>query len=382
MSIVIKEVTDKATLKKFVAFNAKLYEGNPYHVPTLIEDELMTLERDRNPAFEFCESIYYLAYRENEIVGRIAGIINHRANETWNQHYARFGFLDFIDDGEVSGALFRAVEKWAVEKGMNGMQGPLGFTDLDHEGLLVWGFDRLGTMATSYSYPYYKEHLAQLGYEKEQDWQEYLITIPKSIPEKHKRIAEIVLEKYGLKIKKFKRTKDIWPYAEKIFLLWNEAYKPLYGYSELSPKQIQYYIKMYIPMLRLDMITLVVREEDDTVVGLAITLPSLSKALQKVKGRLYPFGWIYLLKALYVTGKEKIADLYIMGVLPEYQNKGVNALLFYDLIPVFNKIGFSHAETNPELEINTKMQSQWDDFEKEHIKTRRAFFKPLTNPLI
>ncbi|MDR0412505.1 MAG: hypothetical protein LBH61_01685 [Dysgonamonadaceae bacterium] len=375
MSIVIKEVTDKAALKKFITFNIKLYEGNPYHVPTLIEDEFMTLDKDRNPAFEFCESIYYLAYKGKKIVGRIAGIINHRANETWNQQYARFSFLDFIDDAEVSKALFQAVEKWAVGKGMKSIQGPLGFTDLDHEGLLIWGFDRMGTMATSYNFPYYKEHLDQLGYEKEQDWQEFLIKIPESVPEKHGRISEIVLKKYGLKIKKFKRTKEIWPYAKKIFLLWNEAYRPLYGYSELSDKQIEYYIKMYIPMLRLELITLVIREEDDTVVGLAITLPSLSKAMKKAKGRLLPTGWFYLLKALY--GKGDVVDLYIMGVLPEYQNKGVNALLFYDLIPVFNKVGFSLAESNPELEINRKMQSQWDDFDTEHIKTRRAFVKKL-----
>ncbi|MDR0680294.1 MAG: hypothetical protein LBG15_00355 [Dysgonamonadaceae bacterium] len=375
MSIVIREVTDKATLKKFVSFNIKLYKESPYHVPTLIEDELMTLRKDRNPAFEFCESIYYLAYKDNKIVGRIAGIINHRANETWNQQYARFGFLDFIDNEEVSKALFQAVEKWAVGKGMNGIQGPLGFTDLDHEGLLVWGFDRMGTMATSYSFPYYKEHLARLGYEKDQDWQEFLIKIPEEVPEKHRRISEIVLKKYGLKIKKFKRTKEIWPYAKKIFLLWNEAYRPLYGYSELSPKQIEYYIKMYIPMLRLELITLVVREDDDAVVGLAITLPSLSKALKKAKGRLIPVGWFYLLKTLY--GKGNVVDLYIMGVLPEYQNKGINALLFYDLIPIFNKLGFSCAESNPELEMNRKMQSQWDDFDTEHIKTRRAFIKKL-----
>jgi GNAT superfamily N-acetyltransferase len=375
MSVEIREVTNKVLLKKFVCFNIKLYKGNPYHVPGLIDDELMTLEKERNPAFEFCESVYYLAYKENKIVGRIAGIINHRANETWNQKYARFSFLDFIDDEEVSKALLGAVEKWAAEKGMNGMQGPLGFTDLDHEGLLVWGFDRVGTMATAYSFSYYKDHLAKLGYEKEQDWQEYLITVPREVPEKHHRISEIVLKKYGLKVMKFKKTKEIWPYAEKIFLLWNEAYKPLYGYSELSPKQIEYYIKMYIPMLRLEMITVIVRETDDSVVGLGIALPSLSKALQKAGGRLFPIGWYYLLRALY--GKGNLGDLYIMGVLPEYQNKGVNAVIFSDMIISFNKLGYGYAETNPELELNTKMQSQWADFEHEHIKTRRAFIKHL-----
>ena len=375
MAVKIVEVIDKSSLKKFVEFNIELYTGNPYHVPGLMEDELMTLRKDKNPAFEFCESVYYLAYKEDKIVGRIAGIINHRANETWNQKYARFSFLDFVDDEEVSNALFETVEKWALKKGMNGIQGPLGFTDLDHEGLLVWGFDRLGTMATSYSFPYYKEHLEKLGYVKDQDWNEFLVRIPEEVPEKHSRISEIVLKKYGLKVKKFKRISEIWSYARRIFELWNEAYKPLYGYSELSDKQISYYIKMYIPMLRLDLITLIVRELDDKVIGLAITLPSLSKALQKSKGLLLPFGWFYLLKALY--GKGEVVDLYIMGVLPEFQNKGVNALLFNDLIPIFKRRGFVYAETNPELELNFKMQSQWADFDVEHHKTRRAFIKHL-----
>ncbi|KAA6303454.1 MAG: hypothetical protein EZS26_000005 [Candidatus Ordinivivax streblomastigis] len=375
MEIELKEVVNTSQLRQFVTFNIKLYESNPYHVPGLISDELMTLDRKKNPAFEFCESIYFLAYKNKQIVGRIAGIINHRANETWNQKYARFSFMDFVDDETVSSALLQAVESWAIAKGMNGIQGPLGFTDLDHEGLLVWGFDQMGTMATAYSFPYYQEHLAKLGYVKDQDWQEFHIQIPKKIPEKHQRISTIVLEKYGLQIKKFKRTKDIWPYARKIFELWNEAYKPLYGYSELSPKQIEYYIKMYIPMLRLDMITLVVRKEDDAVIGIAITLPSLSKALKKAKGSLFPIGWFHLLKSLY--GKGKVVDLYIIGVLPEYQSKGVNALMFCDLIPVFNKIGFEYAESNPELETNTKIQSQWDYFETKHVKTRRAFIKQL-----
>jgi hypothetical protein len=376
MSIIIKEVTDKSTLRQFIAFNIRLYKDSPYHVPALIADEMMTLDRKKNPAFEFCESVYYLAYKDNKIVGRIGGIINYKANEIWNQQYARFSFLDFIDDKEVSKSLFDAVEKWAVEKGMNGIQGPLGFTDLDHEGLLVWGFDRMGTMATAYSFPYYPEHLAQLGYVKDQDWKEFHIQIPSSVPEKHRRISEIVLKKYGLKIQKFKKVKDIWPYARKIFLLWNEAYKPLYGYSELSPRQIDYYVKMYIPMLRLDMITLVIREEDDAVVGVGITMPNLSKALRKAKGKLFPFGWLYLLKTLY--GKGKVVDLYIIGILPEYQSKGVNAAIFCDLIPVFNKIGFTYAESNPELELNMKVQSQWLDFETEHVKTRRAFIKHLS----
>jgi GNAT superfamily N-acetyltransferase len=373
MSVIIQEVTSKFALRQFVKFNIELYKDNRYHVPGLIADEIMTLDKDKNPAFEFCESIYFLAYKDDKIVGRIAGLINHRANETWNQRYARFGFMDFVDDEEVSKALFQAVEQWAAQQEMDGLQGPLGFTDLDHEGLLIWGFDKVGTMATAYSAPYYQEHMDKLGYVKEQDWQEFHIRIPKEVPEKYKRIAEIALKRNGLKIMKFKHTREIWPYAKKIFQLVNDAYKPIYGYSELSPKQIDHYIKMYIPLLRLDFITVITRESDDAVVGLGLTLPSLSQALKKAKGRLFPTGWYYLLKALY--GKTSIVDLYIMGVLPEYQNKGVNAIIFYDLIPIFNKAGIHYAESNPELEINWKMQSQWEDFDAKHVRTRRAYIK-------
>jgi GNAT superfamily N-acetyltransferase len=374
MAITITEVTNRFALKKFVKFNIKLYKDNPYHVPGLVGDEMMTLSRKKNPAFDFCESVYFLAYRDEKIVGRIAGIINHRSNETWNQQYARFGFVDFIDDEEVSSALFEAVENWAITKGMKGVHGPLGFTDLDHEGLLVWGFDRLGTMATAYSFPYYKEHIEKLGYMKDQDWKEFLITIPNGIPEKYQRIAKIVEEKYGFKVKKFKKTGEIWPYARRIFELLNEAYKPLYGFSELSPKQIDYYVKMYIPMLRLDLVTLILDDNND-VVGLGITLPSLSKALKKAKGYLLPFGWAYLLRALY--GKNDVVDLYIIGVLPKYQNKGINSLIFSDLIPIYNHIGYQYAESNPELELNHKVQSQWENLEREHHKTRRAYIKHL-----
>ncbi|GHU90473.1 hypothetical protein FACS1894155_08890 [Bacteroidia bacterium] len=377
MSIIIKEVGTEQELKQFVEFNIKLYEGCPYHVPGLISDEMMTLSRKKNPAFDFCEAKYFLAYREGMIVGRIAGIINHEANKQWNEKNVRFGFIDFIDDENVSAALISAIEKWGREKGMTAIHGPLGFTDMDHEGLLVWGFGEVGTMATTYSYPYYKDHLAKLGYEKDQDWNEFKINIPKEVPEKYARISQIVLKKYGLKIVKFKKTREIWPYAQKIFELWNEAYKPLYGYSRLTPKQIEYYIKMYIPMLSLDLVTLVVKEEDDSVVGIAITLPSLSKALKKAKGKLFPIGWMHLLQALY--GNNNVVDLYIIGVAPEYQNKGVNALMFNDLIPIFNQKGYVYAESNPELELNTKMQSQWEDYDVVHHKTRRAFIKKLND---
>ncbi|MCL2649981.1 MAG: hypothetical protein FWD60_03010 [Candidatus Azobacteroides sp.] len=376
MAVKIIEATSEEQLKEFVKFNIDLYKGDPYHVPGLISDEMMTLSKSKNPAFEFCEAKYFMAYKDDALVGRIAGIINHRANKIWNHESVRFSFMDFIDDYEVSAALFKAVENWGKAKGMNIIQGPLGFTDLDHEGLLVYGFEEVATMATCYSYPYYAEHVEKLGFKKEQDWHEFKIQIPKEVPERFQRIADIVSKKYGLKVKKFKRTREIWPYATKMFKLWNEAYKPLYEYSELSPKQIEYYIKMYIPMLRLDLVTLIIREEDDAVVGLGLTLPSLSKALQKAEGKLLPIGWVHLLKGMY-SKSNKILDLYIIGVAPEYQNKGVNAMIFADLIPIFNKYGFVYAESNPELEINTKVQSQWESFETQHHKTRRAFVKHL-----
>lgn len=375
MSVVIREVTGKKELKQFVKFNIELYKDSPYHVPGLIEEEMVTLDREKNPAFELCDSVYFLAYRGDKVVGRIAGMINRRSNETWNQKHARFGFMDFIDDNEVVDALFGAVEKWAIEQGMDAMHGPMGFTDMDHEGMLVEGFDQMGTMAAIYNYPYYPQQVERLGYTKDQDWHEFKIYIPDGVPEKHLRIGEIVKKKYGLKILKFKKTKEIMPYAQRIFETLNESYAPLYGFARLTQHQIDYYVKMYIPMLRLDLITLIIREEDDAVVGFGISLPHLSHAMRKAKGHLFPFGWIYLLKAL--KTKPKVIDLYLTGVLPEYQNKGVNALLFNDLIPVYRSLGVEYAESNPELASNNAVQAQWDYFKREHHKTRRAFIKEL-----
>ncbi len=377
MSVQVREVRGKKELRQFVKFNIDLYKENPYHVPGLIDEELVTLDKKKNPAFEVCDAVYFLAYKDGKIAGRIAGMVNRRSNETWQQKYARFGFVDFIDDQEVTDALFGAVEKWARGQGMEAIQGPMGFTDLDHEGMLIDGFDQLGTMATIYNYPYYPQHMERLGYEKDQDWHEFKIYIPDGIPEKHQRIGEIVKKKYGLKTMKFTRTKDLMPYAQKVFETLNASYAPLYGFAQLTQKQIDYYIQMYIPMLRLDLVTLIVREQDDQVVGFGISLPSLSKALQKARGRMLPFGWFHLLKAL--KTKPKVIDLYLTGVLPEYQNKGVNALLFNDLIPVYKRIGTVYAESNPELESNSAVQAQWDYFKREHHKTRRAFIKRLSD---
>lgn len=376
MSIIIKKVNDKASLKKFVYFNIKLYKGNKQYVPPLIYDEFTTLNKEKNPAFDHCDAEYFLAYKNEEIVGRIAAIVNHKANETWKQKYARFSFVDFIDDYEVVEKLFGTAESWARHKGMTHIHGPLGFTDLDHEGLLIDGFDRISTMLTIYNYPYYKTHIERMGYEKDQDWNEYLIPIPKVIPERFERVAQVVEKRFGLFTKKFESKKDVGHYAKGVFKLLNKAYADIYGYVELTDKQIDYYVNMYIPMLRLEFFTVVLRQEDHKIVGFGIALPSLAEALQKAKGKFLPAGWYHLYRAL-KSNNNKVLDLLLIGVDPEYQGKGVNALIFKQFIPQANKLGFEVAESNPELALNTRVQSMWDGFGAEHHKTRRAYIKKL-----
>ena len=376
MAITIKKVSSSSELKKFIRFNYELYKENPFSVPDLYDDMLNTFSRDRNAAFEFCDADYFLAYKDGKLVGRVAAILNKRANETWGKKEVRFGWIDFINDIEVSDALLKAVEEWGQERGMTEMVGPLGFTDFDAEGMLVEGYEELGTMATIYNFPYYPQHMEKLGFEKEADWVEFKIYIPDAIPDKHKRISEIIMRKYGLKIVKCQSTKDINKYGQAIFDLMNEAYSPLYGYSALSPKQIQQYIKMFLPILDLRMVTLVTDAEDN-VVAVGISMPSLSQALQKAKGRLLPFGWYHLLKTIFLKKYPKVLDLLLVAVKPEYQNKGVNALLFYDLIPVYQQLGFEYAESNPELELNDKVQAQWEYFKTIQHKRRRAYKKSL-----
>ena len=376
MAITIKKVSSSSELKKFIRFNYELYKENPFSVPDLYDDMLNTFSRDKNAAFEFCDADYFLAYKDGKLVGRVAAILNKRANETWGKKEVRFGWIDFINDIEVSDALLKAVEAWGKERGMTEMVGPLGFTDFDAEGMLVEGYEELGTMATIYNFPYYPQHMEKLGFEKEADWVEFKIYIPDAIPDKHKRISEIIMRKYGLKIVKCQSTKDINKYGQAIFDLMNEAYSPLYGYSALSPKQIQQYIKMFLPILDLRMVTLVTDAEDN-VVAVGISMPSLSKALQKAKGRLLPFGWYHLLKTIFLKKYPKVLDLLLVAVKPEYQNKGVNALLFYDLIPVYQQLGFEYAESNPELELNDKVQAQWEYFKTIQHKRRRAYKKSL-----
>ncbi len=376
MSVIINKVRTKEDLKKFIQFGIDLYEGNEYFVPPLIYDERDTLNWSKNPAFDHCDATYFLAYRDEEIVGRIGVIINHKANEIWNERNARFGFVDFIDDKEVVDALFGAAESWARSRGLEKIHGPLGFTDFDHEGMLVEGFDQISTLSTIYNYPYYVDHMERMGYVKDQDWIEFLISIPKEMPERFLRASEIVKKRSGLDIKHLQSKKDVMPYARDIFKLLNRAYKELYGFVELTDRQIDYYVDMYIPLLRLEFLTLVIRQEDNKLVGVGIGLPSIAKALQKAKGRFMPSGWYHLYKALKGKGNN-VLDLLLVAVDPEYQGKGLNALLFNEFIPAANRLGFEYAESNPELEVNSKVHSMWNGLETKQHKRRRVFIKDL-----
>lgn len=371
--IVIKKVENKRDLKRFISFPYKLYAGNKYWVPPLRFDEMNTLRRDKNPAFEFCEVKYWLAYKEGKIAGRIAGIINWRYVEKWQNRYARFGWIDFIDDEDVSKALIEAVEKWAKEKGMEAVHGPLGFTDLDYEGMLVEGFEELGTIATIYNYPYYPKHLEKYGYTKDIDWIEFEVKIPPEIIEKIDRIAAISLKKNNLRVLKVKKSKDLLPYAKDMFKVLEEAFKDLYGVVPLSEKQVDLYIKQYFGFIRPDYISIIL-DSSDRVAAFGITMPSLSKALQKAKGKLFPFGFLHLLKAM---KNNSAIDLYLIGVRPDLQGKGVNSIIFNELHKIFIKNNVLTAETNVELETNYKVQAQWKHFTHRQHKRRRCYIKYL-----
>lgn len=376
MSVEIRAIGHtRKQLRDFTKFGIDLYQDNPYYVPSLIHDDVNTLSPKVNPAFDFCQAQCFMAYRDGKPVGRIAGIINNAVNDRTGEKTLRFGFVDFIDDDEVVDALFDACAAWGKERGMTSMLGPMGFTDMDHEGMLVEGFDELGTMATIYNYPYYPRQMERIGFKPEAEWVEMAIKIPDAIPEKYARVAEIVKTRNNLRVLKFTSRKKIKEqYGKALFELINEAYDQLYGYSPLTPRQIEYYIDMYLGILNLDFVTVVV-DSEDRLVAVGISIQSFSKALQKSRGRLLPTGWWHLLRTL--RGGSDIVDLLLIAVKPEYQNKGVNALLFTDLIPHYIKAGFKHAETNPELVGNDKVRGQWDYFDTRLHKRRRAFRRPL-----
>lgn len=376
MPVTIVKVKSKSQLKKFVNFANDLYKDSPYYVPELFDDAMNTLRKDRNAAFDHCDADYFLAYRDGKLVGRIAAIVNNAANEKWGQKAARFGWVDFVDDAEVADALFAAAEQWGREHGMTEIQGPLGFTDLDREGMLIEGFDRLGTMSTIYNYPYYPKHMERMGYVKDVDWVEFLLKVPEKKWEKAERVSAIVERKYGLKTVRCKSRSELAKrYGNSLFELVNECYAPLYGFAPLSKRQIDQLIKMYLPVVDLRLISLVT-DKDDNLVGIGVSIYSLAEALRKSKGKMFPFGWWHLLKALFVKPSKRL-DFLLVAVKPEFQSKGAFAMIFNDLLTNYIAMGIVDVESNPELETNHKVQSQWNEFEREQHKRRRAYRKEL-----
>ena len=376
MSVEIRKVSSRKELKAFVRFANNLYKGNKYYVPSMPFDDMNTFNKDKNGAFEFCDAELYLAYKDGKLAGRVAAIVNYKANESWKADQVRFGWIDFIDDIEVSAALLEAVCAFGRARGMKQIVGPLGFTDFDPEGMLVEGFDRLSTMALIYNHPYYPEHMVRHGYVKETGWVEYRITIPEQLPENHRRLSEIIKERYGLKLRKLSRRqirKE--DYGRKFFKLINETYCVLYGYSLLSDKQIDQYVDLYLSLIDTKMLTFIEDPKGDLIAA-GISIPSLSEALQKCNGEILPFGWWHLLKTMFFK-KPDTLDLLLIGVRPDYQNRGVNSLLFVDLFENYKKMGFKYAETNANLETNAKVQAMWHPFEKELHKRRWVFGKEL-----
>lgn len=374
MSITIHKVESKKDMLTFVSFANNLYKGHPCYVPAMIADEIATLDPKKNAAYEFCECDLYLAYKDGKLSGRVAAIVNHKANAAWNKKEVRFGWIDFVDDIEVSKALIEKVIEFGKERGMNEIAGPLGFTDFDPEGMLVRGFDRLATMVCRFNHPYYMEHMVKLGLAKVVDWLEYRIQVPEVLPDRLPRVAEVVSQKCRLRYKKVTRREVLKEgLGQRFFDLINETYAKLYGYSLLSQKQIDQYVKTYLQIIDLRMVSFIV-DENDNIVAAGVTMPSMSRALQKCNGKMFPLGWWYMLKNMYIK-KDETLDLLLIGVKPEYQDKGVNAMIFADLFPRLRALGFKEAETNANLETNEKVQSQWVWFEYEQHKRRRIYGK-------
>ena len=373
--IEIREVKTRQELRQFVQFYYDLYRGNKYAVPYLFSEEMSALQQDKNPSFECCEAAYFLAYKDGRIVGRVAAIINYRANERWNTHQVRFGWFDFIDDEAVSTALLQTVEDWGRQRGMQEIAGPLGFIDTDREGMLVEGFDQLSTMYINYNYPYYPQHMEHMaGITKDNDYVECKVKIPEVVPEKFAKITEMVCNRYHLRVHKFTRRELVDEgYGRQVFELLNATYKDLYGFSQLSDAQIDKLVNDYIKIADLNLVTAVM--DGDKMVGFGVTFPSFSRALQKTRdGRFLPFGWWQLLKILR-WHKTNVVDLLLIGVLPEYRSKGANALIFDDLIRQFRRYGFEWAETGPQMETNEGVLSQWQYLESTQHRRHRCYRK-------
>lgn len=376
MSITIKLVQTKRDLKSFVGFPLRIYKDMPAFVPCLQMDDFDTLDSKKNPAFEFCDAALFLAYKDGVLAGRVAAIINHRANEKWNHDEVRFGWLDFIDDTDVSSALLEAVTAFGKEHGMHTVTGPLGFTDFDPEGMLIDGYEYLSTMALHHNWPYYKDHMERLGFSKEIDWLEYKIYVPEQMPEKYSRVSAIVSERYGLHVRKITRSEVRKSgVGYQLFDLINETYSKLYNFTILPKKMIDKYVGFYLGVIDLKFVTLV-EDNDHNIVAFGISMPSITRALKKCNGRLFPFGWFHILKSMYFKYEDNV-ELLLIGIKPEYRNKGVNALIFSDLIPRFQKAGFKYAESNAELETNDAVQVLWEGFKYEQCKRRRVFTKSI-----
>lgn len=370
----IIEINSKKDLKKFAKFPIKFYKGNKYYVPPILMDEIGTFLPEKNPAFDYCRAKFWLVIDDGKIVGRIAGIINDRYIEKWKNKYARFGWVDFIDNEEVSGLLFKTVEDWAKSEGMEKIHGPLGFTDMDYEGMLIEGFEELGTLATIYNYPYYPVHLEKHGYRKDIDWVEFEIKVPEKVPEIAEKISRLIQGRKKVRVFQAKKVKDLLPYAHGLFKVLNDAFSGLYGFVELTPKQIDKYVKQYFSFIRPEYIKLLLDEKDE-VAGFLIAMPSLSRALQKSKGKLFPFGFIHLLRAM---KKNNYIDLYLGAIRPDLQGKGADALLITEITRTAIKNKIISAESNIELESNYLVQSHWKHFEHRQHKRRRCYIKKLT----
>lgn len=373
MAIDVIEVTSRRDLKRFVTFPFRLYEHCPQWVPPLISDEIKTLRPETNPAFEYCRARMWLATIDGRPAGRIAGIINDRYIEKWNHRYARFGWVDFVDSSEVAAALFSVVEAWARGEGMSGVHGPLGFTDLDPEGLLIEGFDELGTMLDIYNHRYYARHIEALGYAKDTDWVEYEIRTPTEIPDKAIRVGRKVLERGGLRLVPARTARDLLPYAQDVFHLVNDAYAHLYGTVELTQKQVDSYIRQFFGYID-PRFNKVVVDHDGKLVAFGLVFPSLSEALQKARGRLLPFGFVHLLRALKHPTR---LDLGLIAVRPEYQGRGIPAIIFAEVTKAAIDCGVTSAETGRELEDNVQVRSLWKNYEARLHKRRRVYLKPL-----
>lgn len=379
--VLIKEVKCRKDLKKFVDFAEDLYGSNPYYVPQFFFDQMDTLDAKRNPAGNFCDFALYLAYIDGRIVGRVAAIVNNLANSQWHHNEVRFGWFDFIDNADVVDALMQKVEEFGRSRGMDKVVGPLGFTDFDPEGALVDGYDTPSTMALIYNHPYYIEHYERMGFRKDVDWVERRVQVPDVLPEKFTRVAELSEKRYRLHLKKInRRVIRRENYASKIFSLINECYKNLYNYTVMPDDMADKYIGFYLAILDLRYIS-VVENEKNELVAFGITMPSLASALQKSRGKFFPFGWYHLIKSIFIKHSDG-AEMMLIGVRPDYRGTGANALLFVDLFARFQKLGIKWAETNAILETNTKNLAHWDYFPHIYTRRRRSYIKDLSSPHI